>query len=97
VISDGEIRTVTRIGHIMPLTYGAHGKVIAFLNGQEREITLKDEDLYSYGNPGRLDRARLAIELAECRRNGFASEFSVKRPKGSTPWRRQSLVLAQHT
>jgi DNA-binding IclR family transcriptional regulator len=74
--SVGDIRTVARVGHIMPLTYGAHGKVIAaFLTKDEQERILKEEDLYFHGNPGKLDRARLAEELAECRLKGFACDF----------------------
>jgi len=73
---EGDIRIVMRIGHILPLTYGAHGKaIVAFLLEKEQDQILKDEDLYFHGDPGKLDRARLREELTRCRRQGFACDF----------------------
>jgi DNA-binding IclR family transcriptional regulator len=74
--SEGDIRIVMRIGHILPLTYGAHGKaIVAFFPEKEQDLVLKERDLYFHGNPGKLDRARLREELARCRRLGFACDF----------------------
>ena len=48
----------------MPLTYGAHGKaIVAFLPGEERDRILREESLYFYGNPEKVDRHRLSAEL----------------------------------
>jgi DNA-binding IclR family transcriptional regulator len=65
-----------RIGHRLPLTYGAHGKaIVAFLPRKERDHLLQGHDLYFHGDPARLDRARLRKELAQCRREGFAEDL----------------------
>jgi len=73
---EGNIGVTMRIGHRLPLTYGAHGKAImAFLPGKERDHLLQDNDLYFHGDPARLDRARLEKELAQCRREGFAEDL----------------------
>ncbi len=74
--SEGDIRTVIRLGHVLPLTYGAHGKAIAaFLTTAEQERLLNEEDLCFHGNPAGLDRTKLSKELIECRRDGFACDF----------------------
>ena len=71
--SGGDVRVVMRVGYMMPLTYGAHGKaIVAFLPEAEQDRILAREDLYFHGDPGRLDRSLLADELAQCRREGFA-------------------------
>jgi DNA-binding IclR family transcriptional regulator len=71
--SGGDVRIVMRVGHIMPLTYGAHGKaIVAFLPEAERDRILKHEELYFHENPERLDRSLLSEELTRCRREGFA-------------------------
>lgn len=70
-----------RIGHRLPLTYGAHGKaVVAFLPEEERSSLLKEKKLYFYGNPAKLDRKRLEEELARCRNEGFAEDLSEVNP-----------------
>jgi DNA-binding IclR family transcriptional regulator len=74
--ADENIRVVMRVGHTLPLTFGAHGKVIvAFMADADQERLLKGEDLCFYGSPDRLDRTRLMDELAQCRRQGFACDF----------------------
>jgi DNA-binding IclR family transcriptional regulator len=74
--STNEIRIVARIGQTRPVTFGAHGKAIAaFLTDEDRERLLNRKDLRFHGSPSKLDRARLKIELDECRRTGFACDF----------------------
>jgi DNA-binding IclR family transcriptional regulator len=74
--AEGTIRVVMRVGHILPLTYGAHGKaVVAVLPEAQQDGILKDEDVYFYGNPGKLNRTRLQKELALAAKNGFACDF----------------------
>jgi len=64
------------IGHVTPITYGAHGKAIAaFLPEAELEELLKNKNLYFYGSPDKYNRTRLKKELEQCRRNGFALEM----------------------
>jgi len=64
------------IGYVTPITYGAHGKVIAaFLPEDELEELLKNKDLYFYGRPEKFNKKRLQEELVRCRRNGFALEL----------------------
>ena len=73
---EGNIGVTMRVGHRLPLTYGAHGKaIVAFLPRKERDHLLKDHDLYFHGNPAKLDRARLRKELSQCRREGFAEDL----------------------
>ncbi|MBN1161860.1 MAG: IclR family transcriptional regulator [Dehalococcoidales bacterium] len=64
------------IGYVTPITYGAHGKVIAaFLPEDQLEEMLKNKDLYFYGRPEKFNKKRLREELAGCRQNGFALEL----------------------
>ena len=64
------------IGHVTPITYGAHGKAIAaFLPEAELEELLKNKNLFFHGSPDKYSRTRLEKELAQCRRNGFALEL----------------------
>ncbi len=73
---DGNIGVTMRIGHRLPLTYGAHGKAIAaVLPRKERDRLLQEPDLHFHGDPARLDMARLQKELAHCRRKGFAEDL----------------------
>jgi DNA-binding IclR family transcriptional regulator len=73
---EGNIGVTMRIGHHLPLTYGAHGKAIAaFLPRRERDRLLQGKDLYFHGDPSHLDKARLQKELAGCRRRGFAEDL----------------------
>lgn len=65
-----------RTGHRFPLTYGSHGKAIAAsLPDAERELLLKDTKLYFHGSSEKLDRSRLARELAQCRADGYAVDL----------------------
>jgi DNA-binding IclR family transcriptional regulator len=74
--SEGNIGITMRIGHHLPLTYGAHGKaIVAFLPRKQRDRLLQGKDLNFHGDPARLDRARLKRELAQCRREGFAEDL----------------------
>lgn len=78
---EGNIGVTMRIGHRLPLTYGAHGKAIcAFLPKIERDHLLQGHDLYFHGDPAKLDRARLTKELARCRRQGFAEDLGEVNP-----------------
>jgi DNA-binding IclR family transcriptional regulator len=64
------------IGHVTPITYGAHGKAIAaFLPEDELDELLKTRELYFYGSPKKFNRERLEKELVQCRRDGFALEL----------------------
>jgi DNA-binding IclR family transcriptional regulator len=78
---EGNIGVTTRIGHRLPLTYGAHGKAIsAFLPKKERDDLLQGHDLYFHGDPAKLDRIRLRKELAQGRRQGFAEDLGEVNP-----------------
>jgi len=71
----------TAIGHVMPVTYGAHGKAIAaFLPGDELKELLEYKNLYFHGTPDNYDRTRLENELEQCRRDGFALEIGDIQP-----------------
>ncbi len=71
--SGGDIRVVMRVGYVMPLTYGAHGKaIVPFLPQAEQDQILRQKDLYFHGDPDKLDRKLLAEEFSRCRREGFA-------------------------
>ena len=74
--SEGDFGITMRLGHVLPLTYGAHGKAIAaFLSETELTRLLGGKDLYFYGEPAKLDRHRLSEELATCRERGFAEDL----------------------
>jgi DNA-binding IclR family transcriptional regulator len=78
---EGNIGLTMRIGHRLPLTYGAHGKAIAaFLPPDDQERLLAGEDLQFYGDRTRLDRDRLMAELASCRLSGFAEDLGQANP-----------------
>ena len=78
---EGGIGITMRIGHRLPLTYGAHGKaIVAFLPEEDRERVLAGPDLRFYGDPGRLERGRLMEELSRCRSDGFAEDFGQVNP-----------------
>lgn len=69
------------IGHVTPITYGAHGKAIAaFLPDDELKKLLKTKDLFFHGSPDRLNKARLKKELEQCRQKGFALELGDIQP-----------------
>jgi DNA-binding IclR family transcriptional regulator len=64
------------IGYVTPITYGAHGKVIAaFLSENELADLLKNQKLYFHGNPEKYDKSRLEKELVQCQRDGYALEL----------------------
>ena len=76
-----DIGVTLRIGHRFPLTYGSHGKMIAAsLPEKELELLLKDSKLYFHGSTEKLDRSRLANELVQCRRDGFALDLGEMKP-----------------
>ena len=69
------------IGHVTPITYGAHGKAIAaFLPEDELEKLLKNKNLYFHGTPDKLNKVRLRKELERCQRNGYALELGDIQP-----------------
>jgi len=69
------------IGHVTPITYGAHGKAIAaFLPEAELEELLKNKNLFFHGSPEKYNKTRLKKELEQCRRNGFALELGDIQP-----------------
>jgi DNA-binding IclR family transcriptional regulator len=69
------------IGYVTPITYGAHGKAIAaFLPEKERQVLLKNKELYFYGRPEKYDKTRLQKELKQCRCKGFALELGDIQP-----------------
>ena len=64
------------IGHVTPITYGAHGKAIAScLSQAELEQLLKNKGLYFHGSPDKYDKDRLLEEIIQYRRDGFAMEL----------------------
>lgn len=78
---EGNIGVTMRIGHRLPLTYGAHGKaIVAFLPEEEQKSLLKEEKLYFYGSPAKFDRKRFEEELERCRKDGFAEDLSEVNP-----------------
>ena len=69
------------IGHVDPITYGAHGKAIAaFLPEDELEELLKNTNLFFHGSPDKYNSNRLKRELEQCRRNGFALDMGDMTP-----------------
>jgi DNA-binding IclR family transcriptional regulator len=78
---NSDVGVTLRIGHRLPLTYGAHGKAIAaFLPKEERNRLLKGKDLYFHGKPEAIDRTRLQQELAQSRGRGFAEDLGEMNP-----------------
>ncbi len=78
---EGNIGVTMRVGHRLPLAYGAHGKAIfAFLPKKERDDLLKSHNLYFHGDPAKLDRNRLMKEFARCRHKGFAEDLGEVNP-----------------
>ena len=64
------------IGHVTPVTYGAHGKAIAAcLSEPELDDFLQKHGLYFYGQPENFDKEKLMQEIAQCRRDGYALEL----------------------
>ncbi len=76
-----EVGVTVGVGHRFPLTAGAHGKaIVASLAGEDQKEILKGKRLYFHGDPERLDRKRLASELAECRAKGYAKDAGELAP-----------------
>jgi DNA-binding IclR family transcriptional regulator len=63
------------VGYMMPVTYGAHGKIIAAcLPQDELDRLLKQPKLYFYGTPEKFELERFLAEIALCRQTGYAVE-----------------------
>ncbi len=76
-----DVGVTIRVGHRFPLTMGSNGKAIAaFLPQEELDNLLSREKLYFHGKPEKLDRVRLAKELAQARRDGFAVDLGEITP-----------------
>jgi DNA-binding IclR family transcriptional regulator len=71
-----DIGVTIRLGHRFPITWGAHGKSIAaFLPDDERRNILRSPKLHYYGDPSKFDPVRFERDMADCRRDGFATDF----------------------
>ncbi len=69
------------IGHVTPVSYGAHGLAIAaFLPEDELEEFLNENKPYYYGSPEQFDEERFRIDIARARRDGFAVEYGELMP-----------------
>lgn len=88
VISDGHLIVVAkdegsqnlgvtiRLGHRFPLAWGAHGKAImAFLSKRERKELMDGLKPYFHGSPSDFEPRRIELELAQCRKTGFAVDL----------------------
>lgn len=76
-----DVGVTIRVGHRFPLTMGSNGKAIAaFLPKEELDRLLSRKKLYFHGKPDNLDRERLAKELAQARRDGFAVDLGEVNP-----------------
>jgi DNA-binding IclR family transcriptional regulator len=63
------------IGYMMPVTYGAHGKIIAACLPQaELDALLRQPELYFYGAPEKFKLERFLDEITQCRLTGYAME-----------------------
>lgn len=61
------------IGQRFPITLGSAGKAFAAsLSEEDLNRLLENDDLCFYGEPEKMDRARLAKELKQARKNGYA-------------------------
>jgi DNA-binding IclR family transcriptional regulator len=71
-----DIGVTIRLGHRFPLTWGAHGKsIVAFLSEAARQEVLAKPKVYFHGNPESFDLSRLELEMAECRKTGYATDL----------------------
>jgi len=88
VVSDGHLIVVAkdegsqnigvtiRLGHRFPLAWGAHGKAImAFLSKGERKDMMAGLRPYFHGSPSDFEPNRIELELAQCRKTGFAVDL----------------------
>ncbi len=74
--AEGPVNVGVRLGHVLPLTYGAHGKaLVAFFPKEEQDRILEGKELLFHISPDRLDRERLKAELAQCLEEGFACDL----------------------
>ncbi len=79
--TDLHIGVNIRLGHRFHITSGAHGKAIAaFLPSPEQKRLLARNRLYFHGRQGSPDARRLAAELDECRKAGFAYDLGELQP-----------------
>jgi DNA-binding IclR family transcriptional regulator len=73
--AEGPVNVGMRLGHVLPLTYGAHGKALfAFFPKEEQDRILQGKELLFHGRD-KLDRERLKAELAQCVKEGFACDL----------------------
>jgi len=71
-----DIGLTIRLGHRFPLAWGAHGKaVMALLAENERRDRMAALKPYFHGSPSKFDPERIELELAECRKTGFAVDL----------------------
>ncbi|MGB6063477.1 MAG: IclR family transcriptional regulator [Desulfomonilaceae bacterium] len=71
-----EIGLTIRLGHRFPIAWGAHGKaIVAFLPDAEQEKVLGSTKVYFHGGPSKFDPHRLELEIADCRKAGFAVDL----------------------
>jgi DNA-binding IclR family transcriptional regulator len=88
IISDGHLMVAAkdegsqnigvtiRLGHRFPLAWGAHGKAImAFLSKGERTDLMAGLKPYFHGSPSDFQPSRIELELAQCRKAGFAVDL----------------------
>ena len=70
------IGVTIRLGHRFPLAWGAHGKAImAFLSESERNKLMAGLKPYFHGSPSDFEPDRIELELAQCRKTGFAVDL----------------------
>jgi DNA-binding IclR family transcriptional regulator len=71
--SSVDVGVTLHLGSTAHVTYSAAGKAVAaFLPRNELKQLLAGDDLYFHGEPVNLNRKRLAKELDNCRRDGYA-------------------------
>jgi len=79
--ADRAIVMTTRVGSRLPLTFGCHGiAVAAFLPPRELADLMRDKMLYFQGSPDKLDRKKVAADIEQCRRVGFAVDVEETTP-----------------
>jgi DNA-binding IclR family transcriptional regulator len=63
------------LGHRFHITLGAHGKaIVAFMTEADRKQLFAKNKLHFYGDTTRMDWQRLAEDIAQCKRQGFAQD-----------------------
>ena len=69
------------LGNVSPITYGAHGKIIAaFLPQQELTQLLNEQPLNFFGKPENYKKSRFMKEIAQCQLDGFAIDIGEMTP-----------------